>query len=188
MRLHVVWLFSTSLILPPLLPVLHFDSIKVRLQKERKCVPCVSQSREASSLLLLLLSETKCGTTSHWAQPCLSPTHTDTHVKHWREETRQRERACKRIQASLSLSLTRAPSSFFLLFFFLSPHSEPSAIFLMYYTVNFVTSPAFVYSFWLLSGLCPSIHLICSFPPLAFSSLNPLLSFLTHGYQILSNT
>lgn len=49
----------------PPTPVSRFDSVKVHLQKERKCVPYVSQPREESLPLLQLLGQTKPGTTSH---------------------------------------------------------------------------------------------------------------------------
>ena len=116
----------------PPTPVSRFDSVKVHLQKERKCVPCASRSREVSPLSLPLLGQTKPGTTSHWAQP-VSPTHTHTHTHahthtrthahthththtlntEGRRQGREKEhvREFKPLSLSLCLSLSSASSS-----------------------------------------------------------------------------
>lgn len=69
-----------SLIHTLLLPVFTLYSVKVHYQKERKCVPCVSLSREVGYCCCCCrcLVGIKPGTTSHRVQP-ISPAHTDTH-------------------------------------------------------------------------------------------------------------
>ena len=189
----------------PPTPVSRFDSVKVHLQKERKCVPCASRSREVSPLSLPLLGQTKPGTTSHWAQP-VSPTHTHTHThthtrahthththtKHWREETRQRERACERIQASLSLSLSVSLSLKCLFLYFLVFFTF-SITFMFFYSVNLIhhlyvhSSSAFIcsqstHNFPL--AVLRSIHLILSLP--SATSLSLSLSLCIYIWTPLS--
>lgn len=101
-----------SLTCPLLFPVLTLDGVKVHLQKERKRVPCVSQSREAISPPLPLLGQTKPGTTSHRAQPRLS------HTRWTLKGGDKAGRPSMRENPSLPLSLECFSSFLFFSFFF----------------------------------------------------------------------
>lgn len=122
-------------------PSRHTCSVKVHLQKQRKCVPCVSQQRDVSLSLLPRLDRTKPGTTSHWAQP-VSVSHTHTHTN---QTLKGGDKAAPRtsMQENLSLSMMNAVSSLGQSFSSSSHHSQPSVKFLLSHSS--ITSQAFIY-------------------------------------------
>lgn len=122
-------------------PSRHICSVKVHLQKQRKCVPCVSQQRDVSLSLLPRLDRTKPGTTSHWAQP-VSLSHTHTHTN---QTLKGGDKAAPRtsMQENLSLSMMNAVSSLGQSFSSSSHRSQPSVKFLLSHSS--ITSQAFIY-------------------------------------------
>lgn len=103
-------LLSLSQIHPLMFPVSTLDMFVYR---KRGNAYRVSRLREVSSSSLLLLGQTKPGTTSHWAQPRLSHTHTQkrTHKLSIEGRRQGRESEHEREFKPLSLSFMSTFSS-----------------------------------------------------------------------------
>lgn len=168
------WVLSTH----PCLPFWHSDSEKLCVQKERKCIPCVSQPREVSLSPLLHLSQTEPRTTSHWAQPYFSPA--QTHTKHLREAVRTSTQQFKPPPSPPSLSLSLYSS------FLSSSYHWASCSRLVFLPCKCVTSLV-VYTLPLILSHFKSPHYLSLFlslyfhilsfcgPPIRHSDCNPIL-------------
>lgn len=133
MQLHIAGkTFQLSLIRPPLLPILPLLTALRFAHRKRGNAYHVSVSRGRRSpcccRFLVKLNVV-------WQATELSPIslpHTQTHTKTLKGGDKAERRSMQEnlsLSLSVSLSLMSGPSSLFLLFFFLSPHSEPSVVF-----------------------------------------------------------